>query len=60
MGRYRNHPNIIMINVSFESRFSFATVNEGNIQQGILNLNSKKIGTFGIIPDKMLKSSSDI
>ena len=41
-------------NVSFESRFSFTAVNE------ILNLNPKKPGTFGNIPTKMLKSSSEI
>ena len=51
-----------MINeyVSFESRFSFTAVNEDNIQQEILNLNSKKPGTFGNIPTKMLKNTSDI
>ena len=60
--KYKNHPSIIMINenVSFESRFSFTTVNEENIQREILDLNSKKPGTFGNIPTKMLKSSSDI
>ena len=47
-------------NVSFKSRFSFTTVNEENIQREILDLNSKKPGTFGNIPTKMLKSSSDI
>ena len=60
--KYKNHPSIIRINenVSFESRFSFTTVNEENIQREILDLNSKKPGTFGNIPTKMLKSSSDI
>ena len=47
-------------NVSFESRFSFATVNEDDIQREVLNLNPKKPGTFGNIPTKMLKSSSEI
>ena len=62
VAKYKNHPSIIMINenVSFESRFSFTTVNEENIQREILDLNSKKPGTFGNIPTKMLKSSSDI
>ena len=62
IAKYKNHPSIIMINenVSFESRFSFTTVNEENIQRESLDLNSKKPGTFGNIPTKMLKSSSDI
>ena len=62
IAKYKNHPSIIMTNenVSFESRFSFTTVNEENIQREILDLNSKKPGTFGNIPTKMLKSSSDI
>ena len=47
IAKYKNHPSIIMINenVSFESRFSFTTVNEENIQREILDLNSKKPGT---------------
>ena len=62
IAKYKNHPSIIMINknVSFESRFSFTTINEGNIQREILNLNSRKPGTFGNIPTKMSKSSFDI
>ena len=57
-----HHPSIIMINknLSFESRFSFTAVNEDDIQPEILNLNPKKPGTFGNIPTKMLKSSSEI
>ena len=62
IAKYKNHPSIIMIseNVSFESRFSFTAVNEDDIQCEILNLNPKKPGTFGNIPTKMLKSSSEI
>ena len=62
IAKYKNHPSIIMINenVSFESRFSFTAVNEDDIQREILNLNPKKSGTFGNIPAKMLKSSSEI
>ena len=57
---YKNRPSIVMINenVSFESRFSFTTVNEDDIQREILNINPKKAGMFGNIPTKMLKSSS--
>ena len=62
IAKYKNRPSIIMINenVSFESRFSFMTVNEENVQREILDLNSKKPCTFGNIPTKMLRSSSDI
>ena len=62
IAKYKNHPSIIMINenVSFESRFSFTAVNEDDIQREILNLNPKKPGTFGNVPTKMLKSSSEI
>ena len=62
IAKYKNHPSIIMINenVSFESRFSFTAVNEDDIEREILNLNPKKPGTFGNIPTKMLKSSSEI
>ena len=62
IAKYKNHASIIMINenVSFESRFSFTTVNEENIQWEILYLNSKKTGTFGNIPAKILKNFSDI
>ena len=60
--KYKNRPSIIMINenVSFESRFSFTAVNEDDIQRKMLNLNSKKPGTFGNVPTNMLKSSSEI
>ena len=58
--KYKNHPSIVMINenVLFESRLSFTTVNEDDIQREILNINRKKTGTFGNIPPKKLKSSS--
>ena len=61
IAKYKNHPSIIMVNenVSFESRFSFTAVNEDDIQREILNLNPKKLGTFGNIPTKMLKRSSE-
>jgi len=62
ISKYKNHPSIISINenVSFESRFNFTEVTEDDIQREILNLNSKKPGTFGNIPTKMLKDSSEI
>ena len=60
--KHKNHSSIIMINenVSFESQFSFTSVNKDDIQRKILDLNPKKPGTFGNIPTKMLKSSSEI
>ena len=60
--KYQNHPSIIMINenVSFESRFKFKVVNENDVQWEILNLNSKKPGTFGNIPTKILKDSPEV
>ena len=53
---------VIMVNknVLFESRFSFTAVNEDDIQRETLNLNAKKSSTFGNIPTKMLKRSSEI
>ena len=47
-------------NVSFESCFSFKEIQESDIQKEVSNLNSKKAGTFGNIPKKVLKDSSDI
>ena len=41
-------------------QFSFTSVNKDDIQRKILDLNPKKPGTFGNIPTKMLKSSSEI
>ena len=60
--KYREHSSIIKIteNVSFESRFRFKIVNDNDIQREVLKLNSKKPGTFGNIPTKILKSSSDM
>ena len=60
--KYREHPSIIKIteNVSFESRFRFKIVNDNDIQREVLKLNSKKPGTFGNIPTKILKSSSEM
>ena len=37
-------------NVSFEPQISPKDVSKNNIQQQVLNLNSKKPGTFGNIP----------
>ena len=60
--KYKDHPSIKMTNknVSFESRFSFKEIRESDIQKEVSNLNSNKVGTFGNIPTKALKDSSDI
>ena len=60
--KYQDHPSIIMINenVSSDSQFKFEFVNENDIQCEILNLNSKKPGTFGDVPTKILKDSSEV
>ena len=55
--KYREHPSIIKIT---ESRFRFKIVNDNDIQRVVLKLNSKKTGTFGNIPTKILKSSSEM
>ena len=47
--------HIIMINenILFESQFRFKGVIDNDIQQEVLDLNSKKPGTFGNIPTKI-------
>ena len=55
--KYKNHPSIKIINenIPFDSRFSFKEISEDNIK----NLNTKKASTFGNIPTKILKDSSE-
>ena len=55
--KHKDHPSIKIINenVSFESRFSFKGIRESDIQKEVSNLNSKKTGSFGNIPTKILK-----
>lgn len=48
---------MINSNVSFKSEYRFRGINENNVQQVVLNLNSKKKHTFGNISIKILKSS---
>ena len=59
---YNSHPSVKIINenVSFESCFSFKEILESGTKKEVSNLNSKKAGTFGNIPTKVLKDSSDI
>ena len=60
--KYKDHASVKFINetVLFESRLSFKEIRESDIQEAISNLNFKKPGTFGNIPTKVLKDSSDI
>ena len=63
--KFKDHPSIkrlkmINENFCFESRFSFKDVSETNVEKEISNLNSKKAGTLGNIPTKVLKDSSEI
>lgn len=46
-------------NVSFGSRFRFKNVSENDIQQELLNVNSRNAGTLGNIPTDILKSSEE-
>ena len=60
--KYNDHPSINMVNenASFESRFRFKEIGDSDIQKEVSYLISKKAGTFGNIPSKVLKDSSDI
>ena len=60
--KFKDHPSIKMINekVRFESCFSFKEVSNLDIEREISHLNTKKVGTFGNIPTKVLKESSNV
>ena len=60
--KYKGHAVIKFIDktVLFESSFSFKEIPESDIQKEISNLNSQKAGTFGNIPTKVLKDSSNV
>ena len=60
--KFKYHPSIKMINekVRFESRFSFEEVSNLDIEREISHLNTKKVGTFGNIPTKVLNESSNV
>ena len=60
--KYKDHSCIKIINENkkFKSRFSFKEIRKSDIYKEVSNLNSKKVGTFGNIPMKVLKGSSDI
>ena len=55
--KYKSHPSMITIskNVSFEPQIKLKDVNKNNAGQQVLNLNSKKPGTFGNIPIRYWK-----
>ena len=60
--KFKDYPSIKMINekVRFESCFSFKEVSNLDIEREISHLNTKKVGTFGNIPTKVLKESSNV
>ena len=42
-------------NISFGAQLKFGDVSKNNVQQQVLNMNSKKPGTFGNIPIRYWK-----
>ena len=60
--KFKEHANVKIIkeNVSTESIFHFTKINVSEMTKEISSLNSKKAGTFGNIPTKELKISSDM
>ena len=59
--KHKNHPSIKIINenIQFDSRFSFKEISKDDIKKELKNLNTKKASTFGNIPTKILKDSSE-
>ena len=55
--KFKDHPSIIEIrkHVKNSNRFSFTNISESDMLKQIERLNTKKSGTFGNIPIKMLK-----
>ena len=51
--------NIKTTLVQFDSRISFKEISEDDIKKESKNLNTKKASTFGNIPTKILKDSSE-
>ena len=60
--KFKDHPSVKIVkeNVSPESLFHFTKISVSEITKELSSLNSKKAGTFGNIPTKVLKISSDI
>ena len=60
--RYELHPSILKIkeNVIIGEEFRFSDLVEQDMQNQILQLNSKKAGILNDIPAKMLQGSNDI
>ena len=60
--KFKDHPSVKVIkeNVSTESLFQFTEISLSEMTKELSSLNSKKTGTFGNIPFKVLKISSDI
>ena len=60
--KFKDHPNVKIIkeNVCTESLFHFPKISVSEMTKELSSLNSKKAGTFGNIPAKVLTTSSDI
>ena len=60
--KFKDRPSVKIIkgNVSTESLFHFTKISVSEMTKEHSSLNSKKAGTFGNIPTKILKISSDI
>ena len=60
--KYMFHPSILLIQKHLENHdiFSFKTVDIGDIEKEINNINPKKAATSNSIPPKILKKSSKV
>ena len=60
--KYKFHPSILLIQKHLKNRdiFSFKTVDIGDIEKEINNINPKKATTSNSIPPKILKKSSKV
>ena len=60
--KYKFHPSILLIQIHLKNHdvFSFKTVEIGDIEKEINNINPKKATTSNRIPPKSLKKSSKV
>ena len=60
--KFEHHPSIKTIkqNICLRNNFFFKTVNNYEVSEEIANLNNSKQGTFGNIPTKIIKDTTEI
>ena len=58
--KYKFHPSILLIHLKNHDIFSFKTVEIGDIEKEINNINPKKATTSNSIPPKIFKKSSKV